>query len=158
MPERPPTQVAITSTHRRIWRWLAGIALTFFLSIGVWSDHRLQELDLSNFEMRTSRCLFGIRFSKVSHKLSFAKYVTVPQAEHQWVTTSMRSWGSWYCYRYGRAVAAMETFCIAVQMADYKPTTDDVEVSANEIARLLRAGDPSGATQEAERIAIAKLP
>ncbi len=152
-PPMPPR-----TWRRRLFYWLGVSMLTLFIAIGVWSDHRLQELDLSNFELRTSRCVFGIRFPQASHTLSFAKFVTVPQAEHQSVTTSKRSWGSWTCYRYGRAVAAMDTFCVAVQMADYKLTTDDVEVSANEIARLLRAGDPRGATQEAERIAIANMP
>jgi hypothetical protein len=126
--------------------------------IGIWSDHELQELDLSNFEMRTSRCVFGIRFQQQSYKLPFAKFVTVPQAEHQWVTVNTFAWGARYSphYRYHGAVADLEMFCLAIMLPDDRLSTDQVHSSANEIARLMRAGDPRGARREIERIAIAK--
>ena len=153
---------AATPTLARTWRrrllyWLCGGVLAIFFVIGIWSDHELQEVDLSNFEFRTSRCVFGIRFPIQAQTLPFAKYVTVPQAEHQWVTVNTFAWGARYSphYRYHGAVSDLEMFCLAITLPEFKLSTDQVRSSANEIARLLRAGDPRCATQEVERIAIA---
>ncbi|MGE0537956.1 MAG: hypothetical protein AB7O68_23535 [Pirellulales bacterium] len=114
----------------------------------------------SNFELRTSRCLFGIRFSQESYQLPFAKYVATPQAEHQWVTVNTFAWGARYSphYRYHGAVADLDMFCLAMKLPDRKASPAEVQASANEIARLLRSGDPDAARREVARFAMPEAP
>jgi len=55
-------------------------------------------------------------------------------------------------------MAALETFCMAMQFPVRKNSPDEVQASANEIARLLRSGDTSAARREVDRFTMTKAP